>query len=176
MTNLSLSLRIIYILQPPPGSQGPDRETEMTFQPKDFTPVPRGGAAVGFLDELGPLEAGAVRCLRAACEGPGCADWHRLAAHPASRDALDAVSRLCTISARFGRRPLMRHSLSCACLGADEACVAQIVVSALAGERDDAMLMASLLVRADMAPALVAEAEMAGAALTRAQFSRDVMH
>ncbi|MEC7761914.1 MAG: hypothetical protein VX874_08420 [Pseudomonadota bacterium] len=132
--------------------------------------MPRGGRAVGMLDELGAIEAGAVLCLRLWAEAP---DGPERAAFDADtgpfggREALAAIGSLCDLCRDYGRRALMRHHLTCRCLGGDEACVAQVVSAALAGERDDAMLMAALLVRADMAPGLVVLAERAGVALSR---------
>ncbi|MAM62717.1 hypothetical protein [Maritimibacter sp. UBA3975] len=132
--------------------------------------TPRGGAAVGSLDELDAVEAGAVLCLRLWCQPVDAPDRAAFLADTAGsggRAALGAIGALCELCLTYGRRPLMRHAMGCRCLGADEACVARIVEAALAGERDDAMLMAALLVRADMAPAAVALAEQAGVALAR---------
>ena len=40
----------------------------------------------------------------------------------------------------------MRHSIECRCLGGDEACFANLVATAAEGEREDALLMATLMV------------------------------
>jgi hypothetical protein len=124
----------------------------------------RGGVPVGHLAELPQVEAGAVVCLRLWCDGAeGQARlWTDMAAAlgagPA-RDALQALERLVGQIARNGRRPLMRHGRACACVGADEAAFATMVATAAEGEREDAVLLAALLV----APALAAEvAELAG--------------
>jgi hypothetical protein len=136
----------------------------------DGSVIPRGGAAVGLLDELGAVEAGAVLCLRLV---GGAADASERQAFDAEtgpyggREAMSAIGSLCELCHLYGRRPLMRHHLTCKCLGGDEACIAQVVSAALAGDRDDAMLMATLLVRADLAPSLVSLAERAGVALSR---------
>lgn len=61
----------------------------------------------------------------------------------------------------------MRHSVHCKCLGADESCFANFIVTAATGERDDAMLIATLLVRADVAPLITALATDFGLALMR---------
>ena len=60
----------------------------------------------------------------------------------------------------------MRHHPKCPCLGADEACFANLVAEAVWGVREDAMLFAMLIVRADCAPGLVALAEQFGLALS----------
>ncbi|MEO1249057.1 MAG: hypothetical protein AAFW76_04380, partial [Pseudomonadota bacterium] len=69
--------------------------------------------------------------------------------------------------ARHGRRPLLRHSVACKCLGGDEATFANIVGFASDGGREDAFLIAANLVRPDMAAAIVALAESFGLALKR---------
>ncbi|WP_460275491.1 hypothetical protein [Celeribacter sp. ULVN23_4] len=63
---------------------------------------------------------------------------------------------------RHARRPLVSHGMSCDCLGADEAVLAQFVRHAARGQREDACLMAMLLVRADVAPLAVSLAEQLG--------------
>lgn len=130
----------------------------------------RGGAAVGRIVDLGAIEAGAVLCLRLWHEAPASPermDFERNMGRFGGRTALDAIGGICAIWQEFGRRPMVRHHLRCDCLGADEACVAQLVQAALLGDRDDAMMLATLMVRADHAPRLVAHAERAGAALAR---------
>ncbi|SFI89893.1 hypothetical protein [Celeribacter neptunius] len=63
---------------------------------------------------------------------------------------------------RHARRPLCPHAMSCDCLGADEAVLAQFVRLAAKGQREDACLMAMLLIRADVAPLAVSLAEQLG--------------
>ncbi|MCA0043591.1 hypothetical protein [Celeribacter litoreus] len=63
---------------------------------------------------------------------------------------------------RHSRRPLVHHAMTCDCLGADEAVLAQFVQHAARGQREDACLMAMLLVRADIAPLAVSLAEQLG--------------
>jgi hypothetical protein len=131
---------------------------------------PRGGAAVARLDELGAIEAGAVLCLRLWCAGPDTPERRAFEAEAGDhggRAALAAIGGLCDMMRAYGRRPLMRHDIACGCVGGDEACLARIVEAATAGDRDDAMLMATLLVRADLACGFVALAEQAGVALAR---------
>ncbi|WP_088623363.1 hypothetical protein [Oceanicola sp. 22II-s10i] len=136
------------------------------------TTPPRGGAPVGFLSELPPVEAGAVLCLRQWCDG---AEGRRrmsqdFAAALGSRSgeaAIRAFEDLCDLCTRHGRRPLMRHHLGCKCLGADEACFANFIAAASEGSREDALLFATLIVRADMAPWLAHLAETFGLSLRR---------
>ncbi|KUF12809.1 hypothetical protein [Pseudoponticoccus marisrubri] len=125
---------------------------------------PRGGAAVGHMADLDGVEAAAVLCLRLWSE----AEAHdRARKDPSEARALDLFAQIAQLMVRFGRRPLMRHSVGCVCLGADEACFAQLVGAASEGAREDAMLMATLIVRPDMAPALIALAEEFGLLLRR---------
>ncbi len=83
------------------------------------------------------------------------------------RAAMLTLDRLCSLCAHHGRRPLIRHGLSCSCLGADENCFAQMIAAASEGAREDAMMMASLIVRPDFAPALASLSEELGLALRR---------
>lgn len=131
---------------------------------------PRGAAAVGQLDELHAIEAGAVMCIRLWSEARTAPE--RMAFEfdmgpYGGAEALAAIGALCDLCGTHGRRPLMRHHLRCKCLGGDEACIAQIVEAARKGERDEAMLLACLMVRPDRATQAVALAERAGAALSR---------
>ncbi len=87
------------------------------------------------------------------------------------RAAMLTLDRLCSLCANHGRRPLIRHGLNCACLGADENCFAQMIAAASEGAREDAMMMASLIIRPDFAPALVCLSEEFGLALRRMTIS-----
>ncbi|ROU00144.1 hypothetical protein EAT49_12615 [Histidinibacterium lentulum] len=78
--------------------------------------------------------------------------------------AFDAFWRQIAV---HGRRPLMRHGPGCSCLGADEACLATLVEAASEGAREDALLMACLVVRPDMSPMVVADAAVLGLSLQR---------
>ncbi len=135
-------------------------------------PTPRGGAAVGRLADLNPIEAGAVMYLRLWGEGAGgradaASDFDIALGADQGRAAMMTLERLCALCAQHGRRPLIRHGLGCACLGADENCFAQMIAAAADGQREDAMMMASLIVRPDFAPALTSLSEQLGLALRR---------
>jgi len=130
----------------------------------------RGGAPVGYVAELGPVEAWAVRYLRLWCDGPDAQAqvWNDFASSLGSkrgRKALKAFECLCDVCVRHGRRPLMRHQVNCKCLGADESCFANFVGYATDGERDDAFLIATTIVRPDVAPMAVEYAQQFGFAL-----------
>lgn len=132
----------------------------------------RGGAPVGYVTELGPVEAGAVLYLRLWCDGPDAQAqvWNDFATALGSeggRKALKSFECLCDMCVRHGRRPLMRHHVTCKCLGADESCFANFIGYASEGEREDALLIATTIVRPDMAPSLVGLAQDFGLALKR---------
>ena len=120
----------------------------------------RGGATVGVLSELSPIEATAVRHLRQWFSSPETRlDMHddvtsRLG--PELSDiAIKTFGQLCMLCVEHGRRPLMRHGLKCDCIGADENCFANMIAAAADGQVDDTMLFASLIVRPSMARELL---------------------
>lgn len=116
----------------------------------------RGGLPVGHFDDLAPLEARVVAALRL---------WDPDGSTTGPARALGELLALCQ---HYGRRPLLRHAVGCPCLGADEACLARLVATAATGGREDAMLIATLMVRPDVAPALSAVAQDFGLGLARA--------
>ncbi|WP_368185918.1 hypothetical protein [Aestuariibius sp. HNIBRBA575] len=119
----------------------------------------RGGAPVGLISDLSGVEAASVLYLRLWNDGPQSQAnvWHDFASclgREKGRKALKSFEDLCGLFAFHGRRPLMRHSVHCKCLGADEACFGNFICTAALGDRDDAMLIATLMVRPDFALAL----------------------
>ncbi|MCX7561432.1 hypothetical protein OS190_17850 [Sulfitobacter sp. F26204] len=138
----------------------------------------RGGAPVGYVTELGPVEAGAVLYLRLWCDGPDAQAqvWNDFATAfgpEHGRKVLKSFESLCDLCVRHGRRPLMRHHVTCKCLGADESCFANFVGYASEGEREDALLIATTIVRPDIAPSLVGLAQEFGLALRRMAVKAD---
>lgn len=132
----------------------------------------RGGAPVGRLADLTPIEAGAVIYLRmwsdgAAGRADAAHDFDIALGADHGQLAMLALDRLCSLCAHHARRPLIRHGLGCACLGADESCFAQMIAAASEGAREDAMMLAALIVRPDFAPALASLSEEFGLALRR---------
>ncbi|RBI86161.1 hypothetical protein DRV85_05235 [Rhodosalinus halophilus] len=130
-----------------------------------------GGVPVGRLDGLPQGEARAVRGLRRWCDGTRswtayAAELEREIGRRRATDGTRALDTCCRLLLTQPRRPLVRHSAGCICVGADEAVFARIIACAGAGEREDAMLMACLLARADLAAPICAAAEVAGMALS----------
>ncbi len=130
----------------------------------------RGGATVGNLSALPPVEAGAVMALRHWFSGPQArlrleAQFAAALGPEAATDAVSQFSQLCQICLSHGRRPLVRHGLKCDCLGADENVFANLIAAACEGEKADAMMMATLIVQPTMAPGLMSSAIEFGLAL-----------
>lgn len=131
-----------------------------------------GGSPVGYLTELDDVEAGAVHYLRLWCGGPESQakardDFTGVLGAAHGRTALNSLDQICELCDLHGRRPLVRHPEGCGFPGPDEACFARFVATAAEGEREDAMLIATLIIRADMSPILVELAESLGLALKR---------
>lgn len=120
---------------------------------------PRGGVTVGTLSELPPLEAGAVIYLRHWFSGSETRaqmrrDFEVNFGPEMAESAFEAFGYLCNFCAAHGRRPLVRHGMTCNCLGADENCFANLLASAAEGQKDDAHVLASLIVTPRKAPEL----------------------
>ncbi|MEP2714982.1 hypothetical protein [Pseudophaeobacter sp.] len=133
----------------------------------DPQPSRRGAAAVGLLADLPPFEAGAVRYFRYWFSGGAArADLHQAFCNSLgptrARAAFDCFGALCEFCVTHGRRPLMRHGMSCSCLGADENCFANLLAAAIEGEATDADLLATLLVAPQQAQKLSALAAQSG--------------
>lgn len=137
----------------------------------------RGGTPVGTLDGLPPDEARLIRLLRGWCDGADGQKsiWNDLAlaiGPGAARSALSALEHLLHLFAEGGRRPLTRHHGACRCVGSDEAVFARLVVLAASGEREEAMLLASHLLRADLLAVAVDLAQTLGLHLMRLELRR----
>lgn len=132
----------------------------------------RGGTPVGFIADLDGVEAASVIYLRLWSTDADTRKqvWNDfsegLGAEPA-RKAIQSFEQLCSLCSSHGRRPLMRHAVHCKCLGSDESCFANFIGTAAEGAHDDAMLIATLLVRPDVAPLVAALAADFGLALKR---------
>lgn len=140
----------------------------------DMSPIrpPRGAAAVGRLADLDPVEAGAVLYMRLCWDNPDALaaltrDFVPLLGPVSGEVAARGFYQLSSLCQSHARRPLCPHGLTCACLGGDEACFANLVSSAAEGAREEALMMALLLVRADFAPMVTGLAQDAGLALRR---------
>ncbi|MEP3052652.1 hypothetical protein [Ascidiaceihabitans sp.] len=134
--------------------------------------APRGGAPVGFITELDGVEAASVIYLRLWSDGPKGKhavrqDFETSLGKMHGHKALTSFEDLYGLCALHGRRPLMRHAVNCKCVGADEACFANFIAAAATGQREDAMMIATLLVRPDFAPVITGLARDFGLTLMR---------
>lgn len=111
---------------------------------------PAGAATVGDFSALPPEERFLVSLFRGDSMARSDSDIARVA------------GQLLAMLHSHGRRPLVNHSAGCGCVGADEAVFVQFVGLAAEGQREDATLMALLMVRAEVAPLAVSLAEQLG--------------
>lgn len=130
----------------------------------------RGGAPVGFINELSSVEAASVIYMRLWCDGADSQAevWNDFAVGLGAvrgKRAMMAFEQLFGLCSKHGRRPLMRHSVACKCIGSDESCFANFIAAAADGQQEDAMLIATLLVRPDVAPLITSLAAEFGLAL-----------
>ncbi|WP_299650775.1 hypothetical protein [uncultured Jannaschia sp.] len=138
-----------------------------------LTPPPNPGAAtVADLQAMDGAQALGVMLLRDWFDGPeGRTRVEGVFAEafgPAGGDmAREAWADFAALLTSGTRRPVMRHAVTCRCVGADEAVIAQVVTLAARGEREDAMFVLSLLVPGDRLLSAVQTAERAGIALLR---------
>ena len=128
-----------------------------------------GGAPVARLDGLPPLERRVIRCLRLWSAGP---DGQQAVGWEVDRDGggerlARSFGELLRLTAGHARRPLLGHALDCPCAGSDECIFARFVALAAEGAREEAVLMAALIVRADVALCLAAAAEQVGLGMMR---------
>lgn len=104
--------------------------------------MPRGGAPVGVLSELPPVELAAILYLRHWFSGNHEQVWCDFSNAFNRADAAVAMASfedLMRSVQNHARRPIMRHSLECECFGGDECAFAQFVAAAASGDEHDAM-------------------------------------
>lgn len=133
----------------------------------------RGGLPVAAFDSLPETEQIVVRTLRHWAEGPNGAVQIAglLRARMPEGAAIDChrlLGDVFGVIARHGRRKLVRHHARCPCVGADEAVLAHFVTLAATGEREDAMLVGSLMVAGAVLLPFTEAARQAGLHLRRA--------
>ncbi|WP_386683801.1 hypothetical protein [Loktanella sp. R86503] len=113
--------------------------------------TPRGGAPVGALHELAPIELAAVVYLRAWCTGGAdrgmIARDFGLVMGDAAGPAVANFDALMSTLLENARRPVMRHGLGCSCIGGDENAFANLVAAAAGQDHDEALLFASALIK-----------------------------
>ena len=140
--------------------------------------IENGAVAVARLQALPEDERRLIRCLRLWSDGRSdeiAADLAETLGVARAAVWTERLQDLVLLMARTARRPLLSHALDCDCVGSDEAVFAHFVGLAARGDREDAMLVAVLLVRADAAPLVVSLAETVGRPLLRGRRSTPVV-
>lgn len=132
----------------------------------------RGGAAVGILNAMEAWESEAIIDLRLWCDGPEGQEivwtaFSRHLPHDCAQDAMHAFERLVSIITQNARRPMVRHEVSCSCVGSDECIFAHLLGTASDGHLNDASLIASLLVSPAQAEHVALLAGQVGCALRK---------
>lgn len=115
-----------------------------------------GSVAIARLADLPPLEREVVGCARRCRFGT-------------SDIANSSHAEFFALVSGHARRPLCGHALDCPAVCSDECVLARFVALAAEGAREEAILIASLLVRPDVALYLAGYAERVGLALMREQ-------
>lgn len=136
-----------------------------------------GGMPVGALTDLPEGEQWLIRALRDWCDGAEGQARVRLDVSARfgperGRRVLSGLEQTLAILLGKGRRRFTRHTGGCPCAGMDEALLAHFVSIAADGAEEDALLMAMLLVPADLMWPLVTAARQVGLELNRADLSR----
>ena len=116
----------------------------------DFTRS-RGAAPVGRMDELPRLEAVAILFMRMWCDGGEqrqriAADLTLALGDTDAAIATGLFDDLMRLTLSCARRPLMRHGVPCQCFGGDECAFANMLVAAMTGDREEAMLFSAILI------------------------------
>ena len=129
-----------------------------------------GGAPVGRMEFLDLEEYTIISFLRRWCDG----DISRShlnkeliinLGYAEGNLAFQSFKDLCEIIFHHGRRSLIRHQLDCNCVGADESCFAQLILRAANNYKEDAILIALLLVPPHLTSQTVSLSEKIGTAI-----------
>lgn len=139
---------------------------------KPFLPPqtpPTGSTPVGRITDLPPAEGWWIRAFRqwGAEEGVLSEDMTGRFGPARAERILSRFSDLMELLVGHARRPLMAHGTGCQCLGSDEAVFALFCATATHGAREDAMMIACLMVRPDVAPIAVSLAQGLGLEVER---------
>ncbi|MEM9580542.1 MAG: hypothetical protein AAF891_07620 [Pseudomonadota bacterium] len=110
----------------------------------------RGGATVSALSHMEAWESSLILNLRLWCEGPQgqsqiWRDYHRSLPKQQAHEMCAAFETLMRTLIDCAYRPLVRHDVSCACVGSDECVFVNLVRVASDGHLNDAALISTLL-------------------------------
>lgn len=128
-----------------------------------------GQITIGRLSDLSEVGQLAVLALRGLDHAPGAIPRDLVAAiGPLSANkAMARCDDLAQLISQYSTRPLVRNDLHKQQTSGDEAVFAEICTLALSGQREDMLILAMTLCRADVAPCVLPLAE--ALALTLAQ-------
>jgi hypothetical protein len=110
-----------------------------------------GPVPAGHISEVTPVSGMVIACLRQWNTGGAAGAFGLLRERLGERQATASFCALQDLADTLDacmRRPLRCHAPHCACVGADEAAFARFVEEAAFGAREDALMLASLLVDA----------------------------
>lgn len=132
----------------------------------------RGGASLAMLNTMLPWEAELVLNLRLWCDGPDGqrqvrTTFARVWPQPEAQNEICAFEDLVGIVTKHAHRPLVRHEVTCSCVGSDECIFTHLVSTACEGHLADAALIATLLVSASQAEHVALLAGQVGNATKR---------
>ena len=110
-----------------------------------------GGAPVGRMDQLDLEEYTIIIFLRRWCDGEIIRTQLQKEliinlGYATGNQTFEYFKDLCELIFNHGRRALIRHKTNCICVGADESCFAQLILRAANNYKEDATLIALLLV------------------------------
>lgn len=136
-----------------------------------------GNAPAGHISEMTDVAGMVISCLRHWNRGGAVAALALLRARVGERQGAASFAALQDLAGSLEsgmRRPLRCHAPECPCVGSDEAAFARFVEEAAFGPREDALMLASLLVDARAILPLTDAAERLGLNLYRAALCKDM--
>ena len=115
-----------------------------------------GAAPVALLSEMDDFEATIVLYFRLWAEGISgrkalLEEFDRLFGVVEGSNNVQYFDNLCATVVKNARRPLLKQSLSCNCVGADERCFAFMIVLAVDSSFEDCCLIAALITNNEIA-------------------------
>ncbi|MDZ7709035.1 MAG: hypothetical protein U5K36_02240 [Roseovarius sp.] len=135
--------------------------------PRDIS----GEVPVAAMQGMEPLPTLVIVALRGWNRAGAGAALVTLRDRMTEAQAAAAMAAMCDLAGILGvsrRRPLACHAPHCPCVGADEAAFARFVQEAALGDREDALLLASLMVEGPAIIGLTDAASRFGLHLHRA--------
>ena len=132
----------------------------------------RGGATVGYMVDIHQEEALFISYFRSCCDGyEGRLRLQEVLISNFGIEngyaTLNALEQFCELIYKKGRRQLIRHEISCECVGADENCLSQLVFSACEDDLEDAKLIGTLITDAFLAEEITMLARKIGLSIRK---------